>query len=141
VAFARPSSLRIEVPGSRGAELVAVARGGMLTAVFPPERAIYEGPASRATLEYLLGVGLLPEEVIDLLVGVEPPGLREYRVGWGPALPERVVARLRDGAELELLIEEPLTQPAVPQVAFDAPPHAGYRPVALSEARELWSRR
>jgi len=141
VAFSRPSSLRIEVPGTRGAELLAVARAGELTAVFPSERAVYRGPASRETLEYLLGVGLLPGEVIDLLLGIEPPGIRDYRVGWGDELPERIRATLRDGAKLELVIEEPLTEPAVPEAAFEPPASTGYRAVTLSEARELWSRR
>jgi hypothetical protein len=141
VAFSRPASLRIEVPGSTGAELVAVARAGELIAVFPSERAVFQGPATRETLEYLLGVGLLPGEVIDLLVGVEPAGVRDYRVGWGGELPERIRATLRDGAKLELVIEEPLTQPPVPEAAFEPPASPGFRSVTLREARELWSRR
>ena len=40
VAFRRPDALRIEIPGPPGARLMAVARGGRLTAVLPAERAV-----------------------------------------------------------------------------------------------------
>src|SRR5262245_66115581 len=86
LAFERPGSLRIEIPGPSGARLLAVTRSGRFTAVFPTERAVFEGSADAAELEAVLGVGLTPSEVMDLLVGVAPPRTR-YRAHWGPALP------------------------------------------------------
>jgi hypothetical protein len=140
VAFRRPDSLRIEVPGPTGARVIAVASGGRLTAVFPGDRAVFSGAATREVLEGLLGVGLRPEEVIDLLVGLAPDDVTGYRVGWGPRVPERVRARLPDGARLDLEIEDPRPGAELPDAAFDAPPHPGYRTVRAAEARALWSR-
>jgi hypothetical protein len=54
VAFRRADRLRIEIPGPTGPRLVAVTRGGRLTAVFPGERAVYSGPATAPELEALL---------------------------------------------------------------------------------------
>lgn len=140
VAFRRPDALRIEVPGPTGARVIAVARGGRLTAVFPGERAVFADAATREALEQLLGVGLRPEEVIDLLVGLAPPDVTGYRVGWGPSVPERVRARLPDGARLDLEIENPRPGAELPDAAFAEPPHPGYRVVGAAEARSLWSR-
>ena len=47
LAFQRPDSLRLELPGPGGARLIAVTREGRLTAVFPGERAVYAGRAHR----------------------------------------------------------------------------------------------
>jgi hypothetical protein len=140
VAFRRPDALRIEVPGPAGARVIAVASDSRLTAVFPEDRAVFSGSATREALQSLLGVGLLPEEVIDLLVGLAPADVTGYRVGWGPRVPERVRARLPDGARLDLQIESPRLEPELPGAAFDAPPHPGYRVVGAAEARSLWSR-
>src|SRR6266540_212 len=70
LAFRRPDALRIELPGPTGARLIAVARGERLWAVFPAERAVYEGAARAEDLASLLGVALTPSEVMDLLTGV-----------------------------------------------------------------------
>src|SRR6185503_2010559 len=56
LGFRRPDALRLEVPGPSGAQLIAVARGGSLLAVFPAERAVFAGAATEADLKALLGV-------------------------------------------------------------------------------------
>jgi hypothetical protein len=141
LAFQRPDSLRIELPGPSGARLVAVTRAGSLAAVFPAERALFEGDATPATLEALLGVSLAPAEVMDLLVGVPSARVREYKARWGEALPREVDARLPDGARLKVTVEDPVTGAALPEQAFAQPPHEGYRRVDAAEARRLWSAR
>ncbi len=60
MAFRRPDAVRIEIPGPSGARLVAVTRGGRLTAVLPAERAVLQGEATAAGLEALLGIALSP---------------------------------------------------------------------------------
>jgi hypothetical protein len=140
VAFRRPDALRVEIPGPTGARLVAVARAGRLWAVFPGERAVFSGPATAADLENLLGVALAPGEVMDVLVGRRPAAVRAYEARWGPYLPRAIQATLPDGARLQVDVKEPLTDPDLPDAAFDEPPHAGYRTVDAEEARTLWTR-
>ena len=142
LAFRRPDALRIEIPGPTGARLIAVARGERLWAVFPAERALYEGAARAEDLESLLGVALSPSEVMDLLTGVPSPRVRSYRARWGAALPRRIDATLPDGARLEATVEDaeaPAT--TLGDSAFTEPPHDGYRKVDADEARTLWSAR
>jgi len=141
VAFARPGSLRLEIPGPTGLRLVAVVRDGALAAVFPGERAVYRGSATAADLEALLGVALSPAEVMDLLVGAPSPRLRSYRAVWGSSLPSRIEATLPDGAHLVVAVEDAETGVALDPAAFAEPPHAGYRAVEPSEARGLWGAR
>jgi hypothetical protein len=141
VAFARPDALRLEVPGPGGARLVAVMRDGKLSAVFPGERAVFQGDATPAELEALLGVPLTPAEVIDLLLGVPSPRLRRYEARWGPDLPRRIDATLPDGGRLRLTVEEAERGVDLPAAAFAEPPHEGYRSVDVEEARTLWSGR
>jgi hypothetical protein len=140
VAFRRPDGLRVEIPGPAGPRLVVVARAGRLVAVFPGERAVLESSADAGELEKLLGIGLAPGEMMDLLVGVGSPRLSEYRVGWGPRLPGRVEARLPDGGRLRVTITQPEAGVALRDEAFAPPPHAGYRRIDAEEARTLWSR-
>ncbi len=137
LAFQRPDALRIEIPGAAGARLVAVVRGGRLTAVLPADRACLESAASPADLDALLGVALSPEELMDVLVGKAPAGLREYRAQWGETLPKRVVAVLADGTRLDARVDEAEKDVDLPAAAFDPPPHAGYRAVDADEARRL----
>jgi hypothetical protein len=142
LAFRRPDGLRIEIPGPTGARLVAVARGERLWAVFPGERAVYEGAARAQDLESLLGVALSPAEVMDLLTGVRSPRVREYRVRWGASLPRQIDATLPDGARLKATVEDaqaPAT--TLGETAFTEPPHDGYRTVDADQARALWSAR
>jgi hypothetical protein len=141
LAFERPDALRIEVPGPAGPRLVAVARGGRLSAVFPAERAFFAGEATEADFEALLGVALTPGEVIDLLVGLPPARLRAYEARWRGALPARVRATLPDGGRLTVTVDEAEAGAVLPDQAFDAPPHAGYRTIAAAEARRLWGGR
>jgi hypothetical protein len=138
VAFRRPDRLRIEVPGPSGARLIAVSEGGRLAAVFPGDRAFFEGSAGPADLEALLGIALAPSEVIDLLVGAPSARLREYRAGWKNGLPRRVHAVLPDGAKLDVTVLEADLDPPLPDAAFAVPAHAGYRRVQAAEARTLW---
>lgn len=140
VAWRRPSDLRVEVAGPGGARLLAVARDGRLTAVFPADRAVFRSAASAEAFADLLGIHLAPADVIDLLTGTPPAGVREYRADWGPAVPRRVEASLADGAWLKVRIEDPELGVPLPERAFDPPPHEGFRSVAAEEARSLWSR-
>ena len=137
VAFRRPTSVRLEIPGSSGARLVAVVRGDRLTATFPAHRAVFEGAATAADFDALLGVALAPGELMDLLVGVAPPRLRSYRAGWGERLPERIEAVLPDGTRLKATIDEAELGTPLPAAAFEFPPHRGYRAVDAAEARRL----
>lgn len=137
MAFRRPDALRIEIPGPAGARLVAVVRGGRLVAVLPADRACLESAASAGGIEALLGVALEPAALMDLLVGKAPAGLRDYRVQWGETLPRRVQAVLADGTRLDARVDEADKDVALPEAAFDAPPHPGYRPVDAAEARRL----
>jgi hypothetical protein len=137
IAFRRPDALRIEIPGPAGARLLAVVRRGWLTAVLPGERAFLESGATARDLEALLGVALAPEELMDVLVGVAPPGLRDYRARWGRALPRRVDAVLADGTRLKATVDDAETGVDLAEAAFDPPSHAGYRPVDADEARRL----
>ena len=137
LAFRRPDAMRIEIPGPAGARLVAAMRSGRLTAVLPGERAYLESAASPADLDALLGVPLSPGELMDLLVGTAPAGLRDYRADWGEALPRRVQAVLADGTRLDARVDEAEKDVDLPEAAFDPPPHPGYRPVDADEARRL----
>jgi len=141
LAFRRPDALRLEIPGPTGARLVAVARGGRLTAVFPAERAVFEGAATAAEMDALVGVALSPEELIDLLVGVGAPRLKAYQARWGPALPRDIQAVLPDGSRLRARVDEAEAEPELPVAAFAPPSHAGYRRVDVEEARRLWTPR
>jgi hypothetical protein len=139
VAFERPDRLRIEVPGPTGLRLVAVSRAGRLVAAFPAERAVFAAEASAESLESLLGIRLTPSEVMDILVGNPPPGLRSYEAQWGGALPRGVVAILADGTRLGIDVAAAEADTTVPAAAFDEPPHEGYRLLEAGEARRLWS--
>ena len=139
VGFQRPDALRVEVPGPAGARLIAVARNGRLAAVFPRDRAFYEGAATPESLEALLGVGLAPTEVMGLLVGAPSPRLRSYEARWGVTGPRRIEATLPNGALLKVTVEDADFAARLPAAAFDDPPHAGYRTVDDEGARALWS--
>jgi len=141
LAFRRPRDLRLEIPGPSGARLIAVAQGERLWAVFPAERAVYSGQARAEDLESLLGVGLSPAEVMDVLTGSATPRLRAYRARWGAGLPRRVEATLPDGARLGVTVEDAeAPAPALGESAFQEPPHESYRAIGADEARALWSR-
>ena len=141
IGFERPDALRIEIPGPTGARLVAVVRDGRLVAVFPGDRAFFEGRATESELESLLGIKLTPAEVMDVLVGSGSPRLRAYDVRWGPTLPRELKAVLPDGAQLTVRVEEAEAGLALPPQAFTVPAHEGYRTLDREEARSLWSRR
>jgi len=137
MAFRRPDAVRIEIPGPSGARLVAVAREGRLTAVLPAERAFLESAATAGDIEALLGVALSPRELMDVLVGVAPVGLRGYEAQWGDALPRRVEALLADGTRLEARVDDAETGLDLAEAVFLPPPHPGYRRVGADEARRL----
>jgi hypothetical protein len=141
LAFQRPDALRIEVPGPAGARLIAVASGGRLWAVFPSERAFFTGEANASDFEALLGVALVPREVMDLLVGVPSPRMRSYQARWRGGLPARVDVTLPDGGRLTVHVEEADTAAALAPAAFAEPPHEGFRAVTADEARRLSSGR
>jgi len=137
LAFRRPGSVRIEIPGSAGARLIAVVKGEHLTAVLPTHRAVLESTATPADLDALLGVALAPQELMDMLVGVGPERLSSYRAGWGESLPERIEAVLPEGTRLTVKVDEAEIGVSLPRAAFEFPPHRGYRPVDADEARRL----
>jgi len=137
MAFRRPDAVRIEIPGPSGARLVAVAREGRLTAVLPAERAFLESAAAAEDLEALLGVALSPPELMDVLVGVAPAGLRGYKAQWGDTLPRRVEALLADGTQLKATVDDAEAGPDLAEAVFLPPPHPGYRRVDAAEARRL----
>lgn len=141
LAFRRPASVRMEIPGPSGARLLAVAGDERLTAVFPAERAVFETTATAAGLDALIGVALAPDELIDMLVGVPPARLRKYEARWGDRLPERIDATLPDGTRLKASVDDAEIGLALPAAAFDPPPHAGYRPIDAAEARRLLGKR
>jgi hypothetical protein len=141
LAFRRPDALRIEVPGPAGPRLVAVAEGGRLWAAFPSQRAFFTGDANERDFEALLGVALVPREVMDLLVGVPSKRLRAYEARWRGPLPARIDATLPDGGRLRVTVDEAEAGAAVPDQAFAEPPHAGYRTIGAEEARRFWSGR
>jgi hypothetical protein len=140
LAFSRPDALRIELPGPGGLRLLAVTRGGRVTAIFPSERAVYLGAADAPSMEALLGVALAPAEVMDLLLGTAPARLTRAEFRWGPRLPRSVDAWLPDGSRVRMTIEEAEVGVALPAGAFEPPPSGGHRPVDVEEARGLWSR-
>jgi hypothetical protein len=140
LALRRPDALRLELPGPTGARLIAVAREGRLAAVFPPERAAFLGEASAAQMEALLGVGLTPAELFDVLVGSGSPRLRSYEALWEGSRPREVRAVLPDGGTLKATVTEADLDEALPPAAFDVPLHDGYRIIDAQEARSLWSR-
>jgi outer membrane lipoprotein-sorting protein len=140
VAFERPERFRLEIPGPAGARLMVLAREGRLIAVFPGERAFYEGQADAAEMKRLIGIALAPAEMMEVLLGVKPAGLETLEVRWGPRLPVRLSATLGDGARLRIEIEDAEPDPVLPVAAFAPPPHDGYRSVGALEARSIWSR-
>jgi hypothetical protein len=140
LAFQRPDALRIELPGPGGLRLLAVTKAGRVTAVFPAERAVYEGAADAPSMEALLGVALAPAEVMDLLLGAVPARLARAEFRWGPRLPRAVDAWLPDGSRVRMTIEEAEAGAALPASAFEEPPSEGHRRVDVEEARGLWSR-
>jgi hypothetical protein len=137
LAFRRPDAVRIEIPGPAGARLLAVIRGGRLSAVLPSERAFLESEATAGDLETLLGLALEPGELMDVLVGKAPAGLLEYRAQWGETLPRRVEALLADGTRLKATVDDAEAGLDLPEAAFDPPRRAGYRRVDADEARRL----
>jgi hypothetical protein len=140
LAFERPDALRIELPGPGGLRLLAVAKDGAMTAVFPAERAVYAGAADAPSMEALLGVALTPAEVMDLLLGTAPARLTRAEFRWGPRLPRSVDARLPDGSRVRMTIEEAEAGAPLPAAAFAPPPAEGHRRVDVEEARSLWAR-
>jgi hypothetical protein len=140
LAFARPDRLRLEIPGPTGARLVVLVRGEQLLAVFPGERAFLRGGARAQDLEALLGIALLPSEIMDLLTGRRPAGLRACEVRWDDRLPRRIDAALQDGTRLRVSVQDADADPELPARAFQEPPHAGFRSISAAEARQLWSR-
>ena len=141
LAFRRPASVRMEIPGPTGARLLAVASDDRLTAVFPAERAVFETTATAEGLDALIGVALAPDELIDMLVGVAPMRLRKYEARWGDRLPKRIDATLPDGTRLKARVDDAEIGLVLPAAAFDPPAHAGYRPIDAAEARRLLGKR
>lgn len=137
VAFERPDSLRLEVPGPTGARCIAVARGLSLVAVFPAERAVWRGAATASEMEALLGVRLAPSELMDVLVGAGTPRLLAYEASWGGTVPRRIKATLDDGTRLTAAVESADLGLELAKAVFDEPMSVGWRIVDAAEARRL----
>jgi hypothetical protein len=137
LAFQRPDRLRIEIPGPAGLRLLAVLRDGRLVATFPSAGAVYEAPASAASLDALLGVGLEVSELMDFMVGVPSGRLSDFRVRWGSEAPTEVSALLPDGTRLKARVDSVTLAETLPPGAFRAPATAGLRGVDAAEARRL----
>ncbi len=84
VGFERPDALRIELPGPTGPRLLAVARGGVLVAVFPAERAVFTAEATAPEMESLFGVALTPAELAGSAGGPRCRSPRKLRGVLGP---------------------------------------------------------
>jgi hypothetical protein len=138
VALRRPDALRVEVPGPSGPRVTLVAGQGRVLAAFPADRAYWEGDSSAGSLEALLGVALTPAEVMDLLVGLPPASVRDYRASWGPSVPRKVTATLADGSRLVVTVEDAELDGELSPRAFEDPSHAGYRLLTREELRSLW---
>jgi hypothetical protein len=137
LAFRKPTELRAELPGPTGPRLVVVTKDGVVSAVFPHDRAFFQGPADEAAFHALLGVALEPQEIMDLLLGQASPRLRDVKIGWGLSLPEQIEATLPDGVRLSATVKEPREGMDFSLKAFLPPPHDGFRSVTVEEAREL----
>ncbi len=140
VAWQRPDRLRLEIPGPSGVRFVVVTRSGRLAAVFPGERAAFEGAASAATFEDFLGVALAPADLMDALVGVAPTRARSFEARWGARLPVLVELTLAGGTRLKLELEDAETGMPLGAEVFAPPARAGFRDVDAAEARRLFSR-
>ncbi len=138
LAFERPDALRVEIPGPGGPRVALVARGGRATAAFPGDRAFWEGEASAASLEAVLGIALAPGEIMDLVVGVVPPSVSRHRVAWGQRLPARIETTLSNGSRLTIRIEEAEADVPLSPRAFEPPRREGYRQIGSEEVRNLW---
>lgn len=141
LAYRRPDGLRLEVPGPSGAHLILVARGDALTAVFPGERAVFQGMATPESFEALTGLALTPAEVMDLLSGSAPGRVRDFEVRWRDGLPRRMDGRLPDDTRFSVRVESAETGVPLVDRAFEEPAHSGYRHVTAEEARGLGGRR
>ena len=137
LAFSRPDAFRLELPGPSGVLCIAVARGSSLQAVFPASRAVWEGAATADEMEALLGVRLSPADLMDFLTGTPPSSVKDYQVGWGTEVPQRVRGILGDGSRLEAVVQSADLDPPLPAAAFEPPPRRGYRSVTADEARRL----
>jgi hypothetical protein len=118
-----------------------VAAEGKLTAVFPGDRAVFEGRATAEDVEAVLGVALTPEEIMDLLVGAPGPRIAAARVRWGERYPRRVSGRLADGTSLDVKTQAVAAPAALSAATFSVPSHPGYRTIDADEARDMWVRR
>jgi hypothetical protein len=138
IGFVRPDGMRLEMPGPTGARFILVASAGRLTAVFPNAHAVFDGDGTADTLARITGVRLSAAGVMDLLVGVAPVDVRDYRAEWGDGLPRRVRATLSDETRIDIKVTRPERGREFPDQAFAPPPHEGYRSVTAEEARDLW---
>jgi hypothetical protein len=116
---------------------VAVARGDRLVAVFPAARAVWRGAANATEMEALLGVGVSPAELMDLLTGTAPPGARRYDASWGREAPKTVSVTFADGSRLTASVDSPVLGGPLPGAAFEPPASEGFRSVDAAEARRL----
>jgi hypothetical protein len=119
--------------------MVAVSQGDRMTAVFPHERAVYNGEATRAGMGDLLGVALAPSEIMDLLGGTPPQTIQLRRLRFRAGLACDIAGRLSDGTMLKIRVEDAQLS-ALSEQAFADPACPGCRSVSAHEAAELWTR-
>lgn len=73
IVVERPDRLRVDVLSALGpAALAFTVDGGRLQVYAAGEKTLYTGAASPANLSRYAGVGLAPEQIVDLLLGTPP---------------------------------------------------------------------
>lgn len=126
---APPDSLRVEIPSGASLRFLLVTRGGRLRADLPPDNAMFEGPATAATMKDLFGIDLAPEDLVAALLGSPPrtvAGLWRFE----RSRPSELTLTGADGTKLKLTLDDPSTD-AVSDQAFAFGPA---RPQSLSRA-------
>jgi len=117
---ARPDSLRLEIPSATGLRFLLVSREGQLRADLPGDRAMFEGPATRETMNRLFGIDLHPRDLVAALLGSATDGVE---VAWrfDHAQPAEVTIRA-NRSRLSLTIDDPAVEAPGAQAFAFAPP-------------------
>lgn len=113
---APPDSLRVEIPSGASLRFLLVTRGGRLRADLPPDNAMFEGPATAATMRDLFGIDLAPEDLVAALLG-SPPRTLDGIWRFERSRPAQLTLTGPNGTTLKLTLDDPSTD-AVSDQAF-----------------------